>query len=195
MNNKTVNEFLSDIKHWKDELEVLRNTLLSTDLAETIKWGMPCYTYEGKNIVGVCGFKSYFGLWFHQGVFLSDPQKVLINAQSGKTKALRQWRMTSLEDIKTPTILAYIEESIEHSQAGKRSPKALPRQLVIPEKLNFALENDPILQKAFNNFRTAQKCDFADYISSAKQSETQQRRLEKIIPLIHDGIGLNDKYR
>jgi len=195
MSKKTVDDYLLDMTYWQDELLALRRILISTDLKETVKWGMPCYTYAGKNIVGMNGFKSYFGLWFHQGVFLSDPEKVLINAQSGKTKALRQWRMTSEGDINAKVIRAYIEESIEHAKAGKKVPNAAPRKLILPENLKAALNQDSALDSAFENFRTAQQCDFADYISSAKQEATKQRRLEKIIPLIQSGVGLNDKYK
>lgn len=192
---KTVDDYLIDTSHWQEELIKLRRILLSTELDETIKWGMPCYTYDGKNIVGMNGFKSYFGLWFHQGVFLSDPKKVLINAQAGKTKALRQWRMTSANDINADVIKAYVEESIQHAKAGKKVPNAAPRKLNLPPRLKSALQNDSDLKRAFEKFRTAQQCDFADYISSAKQDATKQRRLEKIIPLIQSGEGLNDKYK
>lgn len=194
MKTKTVDDYLLDTAHWQDELLALRRVLLSSDLKETMKWGMPCYTHKGKNIVGMAGFKSYFGLWFHQGVFLSDPANVLVNAQTGKTKALRQWRMSSGRDINAETIKAYIAESIEHAEAGKKVPNAAPRKLILPPRLKAALKIDSALQTAFEEFRTAQQCDFADYISSAKQDATKQRRLEKIIPLIQSGVGLNDKY-
>ncbi len=194
MSKKTVDDYLIDVSHWQDELMAMRRILLSTDLTETMKWGMPCYTSNGQNIVGMAGFKSYFGLWFHQGVFLSDPAKVLMNAQAEKTKALRQWRMTSPHAIKPDLIKSYITESIEHARAGKKVPAAAPRKLNIPPHLKTALKSDAELKGAFENFRTAQKCDFADYISSAKQGATKQRRLEKIIPLIQSGVGLNDKY-
>jgi len=195
MKTKTVDDYLLDTAHWQAELLSLRRILLATELKETIKWGMPCYTYQEKNIVGMAGFKSYFGLWFHQGVFLSDPEGVLINAQADKTKALRQWRMTSPRDIKADLIKAYISESIEHAQAGKKVPNAAPRQLKLSPRLKAALDSDQNLKAAFETFRTAQQCDFADYISSAKQEATKQRRLEKILPLIQSGIGLNDKYK
>jgi len=180
MSKNTVDDYLIDIVHWQDELLKLRRILISSELKETMKWGMPCYTHDGKNIIGMAGFKSYFGLWFHQGVFLSDPENILITASAGKTKALRQWRMTSADDIKTDIIRSYIEESIEHSKAGKKVPNAPPRKLVLPEKLNAALKKDVRLKTAFDNFRTAQQCDFADYISSAKQEATKQRRLKNI---------------
>ncbi|MDA8707942.1 DUF1801 domain-containing protein [Hellea sp.] len=192
---KTVDDYLIDTLHWQDELMALRRILLAAELSETMKWGMPCYTIGGQNIVGMAGFKSYFGLWFHQGVFLSDPSNVLINAQSGKTKALRQWRMTSANDIDEPLIKTYLAESIEHVRAGKKVPNAAPRKLNMPSHLEAAIKSDAELKTAFDKFRLAQQCDFADYISSAKQDATKQRRLEKIIPLIKSGVGLNDKYK
>jgi len=123
---KTVDDYLIDVSHWQAELLDLRRILLSTELKETIKWGMPCYTHNGQNIVGMGGFKSYFGLWFHQGVFLSNSAKILINAQTGKTKALRQWRMTSARDINPDLIKSYVTESIEHAAAGKNGRKENP---------------------------------------------------------------------
>ena len=192
---KTVDDYLIDAEYWQDELMAIRRVLLTTELSETVKWGMPCYTFEGKNIVGLGGFKSYFGLWFHQGVFLSDPANTLINAQAEKTKALRQWRMTSSRYIKPDLIKSYIAESIEHARAGKKVPNAAPRKLNLPPHLKAALKGDAALKAAFETFRTAQQCDFADYISSAKQDATKQRRLEKIIPLINSGVDLNDKYK
>jgi len=195
MKTKTVDDYLIDTAYWQTELLSLRRVILLTELKETIKWGMPCYTHNGQNIVGMGGFKSYFGLWFHQGVFLSDPATVLINAQTGKTKALRQWRMTSAHDVNPDLVKSYIAESIKHSSAGKKIPKAAPRKLNLPPRLRDALRNDAKLQSSFDTFRLAQQCDFADYISSAKQDTTKQRRLEKIVPLIQSRIGLNDKYK
>lgn len=192
---KTVDDYLIDVSHWQDELMAMRRILQAEKLKETMKWGMPCYSFDGKNIVGMAGFKSYFGLWFHQGVFLSDSAKVLVNAQPGKTKSLRQWRMTSARDIKPDLIKTYIAESIEHAVAGKKVPNSEPRKLNLPPILKVVLGRDAELKAAFNRFRTAQQCDFADYISSAKQDATKQKRLEKIIPLMRDGVGLNDKYK
>ena len=109
---KTVDDYLASAKHFPDELRELRKILQSTGLAETVKWGAPVYTNaEGKNVVGIGGFKSYFGLWFFEGAALTDKEKVLINAQPGKTKMLRQWRMTSADEIKPAVIRRYVKEA------------------------------------------------------------------------------------
>lgn len=96
---KTVDDYVANAEQWQDELERLRGILRSTELTEDVKWGAPCYTFDGQNVVGLAGFKSYFGLWFHQGALLNDKNKALINAQEGATKALRQWRMNSAREI------------------------------------------------------------------------------------------------
>ena len=86
---KTVDDYIAGSDQWSGELAKIRGILATTDLTEEIKWGAPCYTFDGKNIVGMAGFKSYFGLWFHQGALLADDAGVLINAQEGTTRALR----------------------------------------------------------------------------------------------------------
>lgn len=83
---KSVDDYVDQSDQWRDEIRRLREILRSTNLLEEIKWGAPCYTCKGKNVVGLGAFKSYFGLWFHQGALLKDDQKVLINAQEGVTK-------------------------------------------------------------------------------------------------------------
>ena len=110
---KSVDDYISDASQWQDKLVQLREILRSTNLTEEVKWGGPCYTYGGKNIVGMSGFKSYFGLWFFQGVLLQDKNSVLINAQEGKTKSMRQWRMTSASDIKPALMKRYVAEAIK----------------------------------------------------------------------------------
>jgi len=109
---KTVDDYLDNAKHWQDELRRIRKILVATGLTETVKWGAPVYTNaDGKNVVGIGGFKSYFGLWFFEGAALEDSENVLINAQPGKTKMLRQWRMTSPEEIRPALIKKYVKEA------------------------------------------------------------------------------------
>lgn len=115
---ESVDEYIDFAENWKDELIRLRKILNSTELEETVKWGAPCYTADGKNIVGLGAYKSYCGLWFLQGALLADKRKVLINAQEGKTKALRQWRFQSSSEIDARLIKAYVKEAIEVERKG-----------------------------------------------------------------------------
>ena len=104
---------MDKVNSWASELAQLREIILQTGLQETTKWGGPVFTYNGKNIVGIAGFKNFFTIWFFKGVDMKDPQEVLINAQEGTTKSLRQWRFTSREQIDKDLVLTYIKEAIE----------------------------------------------------------------------------------
>ena len=105
--NEKVTQYINNTK-WTQELKLLRSLLLELLLEETIKWNMPTYVYKNKNIIGMVAFKNYFGLWFHQGVFLNDNQKKLVNAQENKTKALRQWRFSHIKEIDKDLIKSYV---------------------------------------------------------------------------------------
>lgn len=107
----TPDAFFEGLTQWRAEADKLRAILLGCGLEETVKWGGPVYRADGKNVVGLAAFKSYFGLWFFDGARLADKERVLINAQEGKTKSMRQWRMTKAADVKPALIKAYVEEA------------------------------------------------------------------------------------
>lgn len=189
-------EYIEKKENWSKELSRIRKALLELPFEETIKWGAPTYTYDGKNIVGLAAFKNYCGLWFFQGVLLKDTQKVLLNAQEGKTKAMLQWRFSSMEEIDDDLIKSYALEAIENQKAGKViKPQRNTKPLIIPEQLQGELEKNLKLKEKFEAFSVSHKREYANYISEAKKEETKQNRLMKIIPMILGGIGLHDKYR
>ena len=192
---KSVDNYVNRHPDWKAELTVLRELLRTTELEECIKWGAPCYTFNGENIIGLMGFKNYVGLWFHQGVFLKDQQNVLVNAQEGKTKALRQWRFSSMEDIEPEIVRAYLQEAVTNAKAGRKIVPEKTKALEMPSELLQALKNDPTAAEKFQGLRPGLQKEFATHISDAKRDDTKARRLEKILPMIKSGIGLNDKYR
>ncbi len=191
---KTVDDYISGSEQWGAELTKLREILNSTGLTEEVKWGAPCYTYDGKNVIGMAGFKSYVGLWFHQGSLLKDDKKVLVNAQEGKTKGLRQWRMNSSKDIKPAIIRRYAKEAIQLVKDGKSVAPA-KKKLAVPPELQKALDKSKIAQKKFSELTPGRQRDYAEYIASAKRDATKQSRLKKILPMIKAGVGLNDRYR
>lgn len=192
---KTVDDYVASRETWHSEIKRLREILLSTDLTEEVKWGGPCYTYDGQNLVGIGGFKSYFGLWFHQGALLNDEKKVLINAQEGTTKALRQWRMQSAKDIKPAAIKAYVKEAIQLTKAGKKIGPQKKKPIVIPPELKKALAKNAKAKKGFAALRPGLQREYTDHVASAKREETKQKRIEKILPMMASGKGLHDKYR
>jgi uncharacterized protein YdeI (YjbR/CyaY-like superfamily) len=121
LRHKSVDAYIDAAPIWQMELKSLRRTLLSTGLSETLKWGAPCYTFNDRNVVGIGAFKAYFGLWFFQGALLRDPEKVLINARDGRTRAQRQWRMRSAKDIRQAVIKRYVKEAIAIVSSGPTS--------------------------------------------------------------------------
>jgi uncharacterized protein YdeI (YjbR/CyaY-like superfamily) len=192
---KTVEGFLAKHDRWNEALIKFRQILLNTELEESIKWGIPVYSLHGKNVLGIGAFKSYVGLWFYQGAFLKDPKKVLINAQDGKTKAMRQLRFTSIDDIDLAMVKSYIDEAIKNQKAGKEMKPDTKKPVIIPAELQSAFDHDATLKSAFAEFTPGKQREFADYVSEAKQEATRIKRVDKILPLIRKGIGLNEKYR
>ncbi|MEP5611678.1 MAG: YdeI/OmpD-associated family protein [Cyclobacteriaceae bacterium] len=191
--HETVEAYLEANTEHNDLLVKLRKLLNSTELVEGVKWGIPVYTISHKNVVGLAAFKSYVGIWFYNGVFLADKKEKLINAQEGKTQGLRQWRFASEAEFDEKLVLKYVEEAIQNQKDGKElRPQKKP--LIIPDELKEELASDPQIADAFENLSLTSKRDYAEYIATAKKEETKLRRLDKILPMIRDGIGLNDRY-
>jgi uncharacterized protein YdeI (YjbR/CyaY-like superfamily) len=161
---------------------------------ETTKWGGIVYILNGKNVLGIGGFKNYFTIWFFNGALLLDKKKALVNAQEGVTKSLRQWRFSSKEEVDESAVLEYINEAIANEKQGKNS-KPQKKEPIISELLQKELEADTNLADAFLKFSPYKQYEFLEYIETAKREETKLSRIEKIKPMIKDNIGLNDKYR
>jgi uncharacterized protein YdeI (YjbR/CyaY-like superfamily) len=181
------------VNHWEEELAFLYSIIATTELLETTKWGGKVYTFNGKNVLGIGGFKSYFGVWFFNGVYLKDDAKVLVNAQEGVTKALRQWRFQSKETINEKLLLDYIKESIENEKLGK-THKPEKKVVVMCSFFKEQLNADKDLECAFNAFSPYKQKEFLEYINMAKQEKTKIARMEKIKPMLLKNSGLNDKY-
>jgi uncharacterized protein YdeI (YjbR/CyaY-like superfamily) len=193
---KSVNEIIERL-NFSEELRLLREIVLSTELEETVKWGMPAYTYNGKTLIGIGSFKAHFGVWFHQGALLKDAHGKLINAQEGKTKALRQWRMTSAADIQKRILRSYILETIQNEKDDVRigSAKPIKKAPKYPPMLKEALDGAPKFKAAFTQLTPGKQREYCSYISEAKREATKHSRIEKIKPMVLKGIGLNDKYQ
>lgn len=193
--NKSVEEFILKKAEWKKSLELLRSVMLSTEMEETIKWGIPVYTVGGKNVIGLGAFKSYVGIWFYQGVFLEDANNKLINAQEGKTKGMRQWRFNAFDQIDKGLVLQYVEEAIQNQKEGKEIKIEKSIDIEIPEELKSVLETNTDLKTSFETLTPFKQKEYKEYIATAKRETTRISRVEKITPMILEGIGLNDKYR
>ena len=140
-------------------------------------------------------FKSYVGLWFFQGALLADKESVLVSAQEGKTKALRQWRFTSKREIDARRIKAYVKEAIDLQKQGLEIKADRSKTVEVPKQLKQALKRNKNAHSCFGQLAKGKQREYADYIADAKREETKMKRLEKILPMIEAGKGLNDKYR
>lgn len=192
----SVEEYIETNTHYSEALTTLRNILTTTALEETIKWNMPTYCINGKNVLSLGAFKNHFCIWFHQGVFLKDKQQLLYNAQEEKTKAMRQMRFITKEDINKDAVLAYAKEAIENQDMGRElKPQRKTKPVVIPPELKEALNTNSKLKESFTALSPSHQREYCNYIMEAKRDDTKARRLSKVIPMIVNGKGLHDKYR
>ncbi len=186
---------MQNAPNWESELTKLRAVIALPEFEIATKWGAEVFTYKGKNVVSYGGFKNYFALWFFNGVFLQDPYRVLVSASEGKTKSLRQWRFTSMDDIEEDKIISYLYEAIEIENKGLKIPVERNTELLIEGVLKTALDSDPLFLNGFNKLTPGKRREYLEYINSAKQESTKLARLEKIKPMVFQGLGLNDKYK
>ncbi|SIQ38216.1 YdeI/OmpD-associated family protein [Maribacter ulvicola] len=192
-----IEKFYTEIHQFKNGIAKLRTLALDCSMTETYKWSFPTYMIDDKNIIAINKFKNHFGIWFFNGVFLSDPEKVLVNAQEGKTMAMRHWKFSSSENIDEKMVTAYIKEAIENQKKGLslKVKKNSKTKFEIPAHLSIALENNEDIKAAFSQLTYSKQKDYAKYIATAKQEKTKLSRLEKIVPLILAGKGINDQYK
>ncbi|NNF35756.1 MAG: hypothetical protein HKN68_16730 [Saprospiraceae bacterium] len=191
----SIEDYINSHLDRKEELLKLRSLLLETDLTETLKWGMPTYVINKRNIIGIGAFQNWSVLWFHDGALLKDTHKVLVNAQEGKTKGLRQWRFKNFDEIDERLIRQYVAEAIDNAEAGKKviknkkKSKTIPK-FTIPEILQSKIEVDDKLSVNWQKYTERQKRDLAEYVSEPKRELTREKRLEKVIPIIYKGKPL-----
>lgn len=192
----SVEHYIERHPQWHDALSRLRKLLNQSELTECIKWGTPVYTLNNKNVAAIGAFKNHVGLWFFNGVFLEDKADKLVNAQEGKTKGMRQWNFKKDEDLDEALITSYINESVANQKAGKEiKPEKQQASMSIPIELNNAFTQDNKLKTQFESLPPYKQKEYVEHISSAKREATRLSRLNKAIPLILSGTGLNDKYR
>ncbi|MED4051067.1 YdeI family protein [Priestia megaterium] len=191
--NPKVDEFLTKTKKWKEEYETLRKIVLDCELTEDFKWMNPCYTFEKKNIVLMHGFKEYCALLFPKGSLLQDSHGILIQ-QTENVQGARQIRFTNVQEIaeKEAILKAYIYEAIEVEKAGLKVKAKKPEELIIPEELQHKFDEMPALKTAFTTLTPGRQRAYILHFSAAKQSKTRESRVEKCIPNILNGKGLND---
>jgi uncharacterized protein YdeI (YjbR/CyaY-like superfamily) len=191
--NPKVDGFLRKAKKWKEEFEKLRKIVLDCGLTEELKWGQPCYTFQKSNIVVIHGFKEYCAFLFFKGALLKDADGILIQ-QTKNVQAARQIRFTNVREIvqMEPILKTYIHEAIEVQKAGLKVKLKKTSDFKIPEEFQRKLDAIPALKMAFDALTPGRQRGYIFYFSQPKQSKTRESRVEKSMPQILKGKGLND---
>jgi uncharacterized protein YdeI (YjbR/CyaY-like superfamily) len=190
--NPTVDFYFNKAKKWQQELRKMRSVVLDCHLAEELKWGVPCYTFQKKNIVLIHAFKEYCAVLFIKGALLKDTNGILLQ-QTKHVQAARQVRFTSVQEIEEQEAIlkAYIYEAVELEEKGlnvnfKKNPEP------VPDEFQRKLDALPALKTAFDALTPGRRRAYILYFSAPKQSKTREARVEKYVQPILDGNGLND---
>jgi len=192
--NPQVDDFLSKAESWREEYAALRGIVLGCGLTEEFKWMHPCYSLDKNNVVLIHGFKQYCALLFVKGALLKDPQGILIQ-QTENVQAARQIRFTSVREIVKlkATLKAYIKEAMEVEKAGLEVTYKKTSEFAIPDEFQKQLRENQALKTAFEALTPGRQRGYLLHFSAPKQSKTREARIEKCLPLIFDGMGLNDQ--
>ena len=192
--NPKVDFYFSKAKNWQKELEKLRMIVLDCELAEELKWGVPCYRFQKSNIVLIHVFKEYCALLFFKGALLNDAKGILIQ-QTKNVQVARQIRFTNVREIvkMEPILRAYIYEAIEVEKAGLKVDFKKTTDYILPEEFQNKLNKIPALKTAFNTLTPGRQRAYYLFFSAPKQSKTRESRVEKCMQQILKGKGLNDQ--
>jgi uncharacterized protein YdeI (YjbR/CyaY-like superfamily) len=179
-------------ERWQAEITELRRILSGFDLREECKWGKPCYTMDGKNIVIIQGFKEYCALGFFQGALLTDPQKLLV--QLGQVRAGRVMKFTGADEIaaQAATIETYAREAMAAAKAGMKV-ETKPQEYPVPAELQAKFRADPQFKRAFEALTPGRRRGYLYHFAGAKQSATRTARIEKAMPAIFAGRGFLER--
>lgn len=191
--NPKVDEFIRNAPKWREEFTELRKIVLDCQLTEELKWGVPCYTFQGKNTVLIHGFKEYCAVLFFKGALLKDARGILVQ-QTENVQASRQIRFTNVQEIVgiKPILKDYIREAVEVEKAGLNVDFKKNAELTIPVELQSKFNEIPALKTAFGALTPGRQRAYVLYFSQPKQSKTRESRVEKCVPQILEGKGLHD---
>ncbi len=191
--NPAVDWYFEKDTPWKDAYRKLRAIMLDADLTEELKWGCPCYTLNGKNVTLIHGFKAYCALLFHKGALLKDENHILIQ-QTKSVQAARQIRFGSAHEVDRLSHLlsAYVEQAMQIERAGLKVPLKKTSEFKVPEEFAHRLNDSPALRESFEALTQGRQRAYLLYFSSAKQTETRDRRITNCIPRIMALKGLDD---
>lgn len=191
--NPKVDAFLAKSTRWQKEYEKLRSIILDFPLDEEFKWGNPCYSLAGTNVVLIHGFNEYCALLFFKGALLKDKKSVLVRPGEN-TQAARQMRFTGLDEVKKlePAAKAYIKEAMDVEKAGLKVTLKKTSEFNMPEEFQKKLDKSSALKKAFEALTPGRQRAYLMHFSAPKQSKTREARVEKSLKQILAGKGINE---
>jgi len=191
--NPKVDFYFSKAKKWQEEIKKLRMIVLDCELTEELKWGCPCYTHKNSNIVLIHVFKEYCALLFFKGALLKDTHSILVQ-QTENVQAARQIRFTNIREIVKleKTLKAHIYEAVEVERAGLKVNLKKTKEYKVPEEFQKKLDKNRALKTAFQALTPGRQRGYLLYFSAPKQTKTRESRIEKCMPQILNGKGLND---
>ena len=191
--NPKVDFYFDKAKNWQEEIRKMRTIALACGLTEELKWGCPCYTLNGRNIVLIHVFKDYCAYLFFKGALLKDEKNILVQ-QTGNVQSARQVRFTHLREITRiqSSLKAYIYEATEVEKAGLKVEMKKTVEYTIPAELQNKMDELPALKAAFKALTPGRQRGYLLYFSQPKQSKTRESRIEKYLKHILNGKGLDD---
>lgn len=191
--NPKVDAFIGRADKWQAEYKLMRQIVMDCGLTEDLKWGVPCYTVNGKNVIIIHGFKEYCAFLFIKGALMQDLKGIFIQ-QTENVQSARHVRFTSVDEIEelTPTLKAYILEAVEVEKSDLKVEYKKTTEFPMAEEFKARLDKDPALQSAFNALTPGRQRAYLLFFSTPKQSQTRAARVDKSIPQILAGKGLND---
>lgn len=192
--NPKVDAFVSRARAWRGEIQKLRSILLACGLDEDLKWGKPCFSFEGRNIAILQPFKEHCALMFFKGALLEDTHGRL-RSQGQNTQSALRLEFTSEAQVTKAVVKSYVDQAIAVEKAGLKVDFKAKRELVLPEELTRILRKDRRLAKAFDALTPGRRRGYVLHFAGAKQSQTRTARIEKCAPRILAGLGMNDPYK
>jgi uncharacterized protein YdeI (YjbR/CyaY-like superfamily) len=191
--NPNVDWFFDKAENWEAATRKMRAIALDCGLEEVLKWGCPCYARDGVNIVLIHHFNGYCAYLFFKGALMKDPKKLLIQ-QTKNVQAARQIRFTTAKEVDKlkPALKAYIMQAVEVEQSGAKVAFKSAAEFEVAPEFQARLDGDPALKKAFAALTPGRRKGYLLHFAGAKQSKTREERIDKNLPRIMDGMGLND---
>jgi uncharacterized protein YdeI (YjbR/CyaY-like superfamily) len=190
--NPKVDAFVGRAKKWQGEMQKVRSIVLECGLEEDLKWGKPCFAFEGKNVAILQPFKAHLSLMFFKGALLEDTHK-LLRSQGENTQSALRLEFTSESDIKKAALKSYVKQAIAVEKQGRKVEFKAKEELELPEELTETLRKDRKLAKAFHALTPGRQRSYVLHFTSAKQAPTRLARIQKCIPKILAGLGMNER--